>query len=86
MVELITVDNDPKLILRKVSKPVGKLSPTVMTAVVALVDYLAGTAHEEVSTVSLSGPQVGKSIRIIAFILTHHSKREQPLRYLLTLR
>ncbi len=64
---LITVEKDPKNILRTPCKPVKKVSPEVESLIADLIDYMYNHREDGIAPISMAAPQLGGLIRVIVF-------------------
>ncbi len=71
MSELLTIKHDPKGILKTPCKPVKTIGVKVKSVADDLVNYLYDHRGDDVRAVSLAAPQLGLSIRVIAFYPNH---------------
>ncbi len=69
--ELYTIKHDPKGILRTPCKLVAKIVPRVKTTANALVDYIYDHRGDDIMPASIAAPQLGWSVRVIAFYPNH---------------
>lgn len=83
MRELLIVKNDTKGILRKPSKPVKTIGPKVIEIAQDLMDYMYDHREDGVFPVSIAAPQLGESIRVIAFYPNHLYKERDSINILI---
>ena len=82
MRELLTTKSDPRGILRAPCKPVKTIGVKVKSVADDLTNYMYDHRGDEIPPISIAAPQLGESIRVIAFYMNYLYKEKDGIEVL----